>query len=55
MTKEETNKWLEGKKIIKADVNGNGITLVLDDNSVFEYDASDGGYSCWEITKKENK
>jgi len=49
----ETNKALIGKKIINADVNGDGIRLELDDGSIFEYDASDGGYSSWEISNKE--
>lgn len=50
----ETEKALIGKKIINADVSGYGIRLELDDGSIFEYDASDGGYSSWEISNKEN-
>jgi len=46
---EETEKQLIGRTIVKADVDGFGIRLVLDDGSRFEYDASDGGYSSWEI------
>lgn len=44
---DTTNKRLVGRTIVKADVNGHGITLVFDNGVRFEYDASDGGYSCW--------
>lgn len=47
----ETEKALIGKKIVNADVSGYGIKLELDDGSIFEYDATDGGYSSWKITK----
>jgi len=50
---DETNNALIGKKIINADVNGYGIRLELDNGSIFEYDATDGGYSSWEILSKE--
>ena len=50
---DETNNTLIGKKIINADVNGDGIRLELDDGSIFIYDATDGGYSSWEILSKE--
>lgn len=49
MNYESTNKRLEGRTIVKAVVNGHGITLVLDNGERFEYHASDGGYSCWEF------
>ena len=49
----ETEKTLIGKKIVSADVSGYSIKLELDDGSIFIYDASDGGYSSWEITNKE--
>lgn len=48
----EINKDLEGKKITKADVDGYGITLKFDDGTTFYYDATDGGYSSYELTKK---
>ena len=43
----ETNQRLRGRTIKKAKVTGHGIDLVLDDGSIFEYNASDGGYSSW--------
>lgn len=46
---EETNKRLVGRTILQADVNGHGMTLVLDNGVRLEYFASDGGYSCWEL------
>ena len=49
----ETEKTLIEKKIVNADVSGYGIRLELDDGSIFIYDASDGGYSSWEILNKE--
>lgn len=54
---EKTNdaeKFLMGKTIVKAEVGGYGIKLTFDNNYVFDYDASDGGYSCWEIYKENN-
>lgn len=44
---EDTNQKLVGRTIVKADVTGYGIILVFDNGVRFEYDASDGGYSCW--------
>ena len=41
---------LIGKTIVTAEVNGFGITLVFDDGSVFNYSASDGGYSTYDFT-----
>lgn len=38
-------KELEGKTIKEAEVNGFGITLIFTDGDVFDYIASDGGYS----------
>jgi hypothetical protein len=40
---------LIGKTIIKAEVGGYGIKLWLDDDMIFDFKASDGGYSCWEL------
>ncbi len=42
-----SSERLIGRKIVKADVNGYGIELILDDGSIFLYDASDGGYSTY--------
>ena len=40
---------LVGKTITKAEVDGYGVRLYFDDNMIFDFDASDGGYSCWEL------
>lgn len=42
-----------GKTIIGGYVDGFHIMLVFDDGAIFEYDASDGGYSSWEFVKGE--
>ena len=44
---EETNLWLAGKTIKKADVSGHRVVLDFEDGSRLDYSASDGGYSCW--------
>lgn len=46
------NKALEGKRIRKADVDAWGIIIVFDDNTVFEYEATDGGHSRFELHDK---
>lgn len=46
---KETNQKLVGKTIKKANVNGHSVILTFEDGSVFDYSASDGGYSCWDI------
>lgn len=51
----ETEKFLLGKTIVKAEVDGHGIRLTMDNHYVFDYNASDGGYSCWEIYKENDK
>lgn len=45
----KTEEALTGRTITKAEVDGYGITLELDDGKTFFYDASDGGYSMWEV------
>ena len=48
MTYEEnTNRWLAGKTIRKAAVSGGGVVLEFEDGTNLNYEASDGGYSCW--------
>lgn len=47
------DKKLKGKTIVEAEVTGYDITLKFNDGSVFEYNASDGGYSVWEYRKSE--
>lgn len=42
-----SSERLIGRTIVKADVDGYGIEMTLDDGSVFVYGASDGGYSTY--------
>ena len=44
---EEVQAKLKGKTIKSADVNGHRVFLIFTDGSQFNYDASDGGYSCF--------
>ena len=44
-------KELIGKKIIDAEVDGDMVILTFEDGDVFEYYASDGGYSTYELIK----
>lgn len=56
MTYEEQTKIaLENKKIINAEVTGDRVYLKLNDGTVFDYFASDGGYSSWEVVKEGDK
>ncbi len=48
-----TEKDLIGKTIESAEVDGHGIEIHFTDGTVFVYDASDGGYSNWDITKDD--
>lgn len=47
------DKDLIGKTIQEIEITGFGITLVTTDGIRLEYGASDGGYSCWDISKDE--
>ena len=38
--------------VLNIDKDGYGIEMRFTDGIVFEYSASDGGYSCWDITKE---
>ena len=40
---------LTGRTITKSEVDGYGVMLELDDGMTFLYEASDGGYSGWEV------
>ena len=44
-------KDLVGKKIIKIEANGFMVEIITEDGILFEYDATDGGYSRYKITK----
>jgi len=50
-------KQLIGKTISSADIDGFGITLIFTDGTKFDYEASDGGYSTFSLSKLkgENK
>lgn len=44
-------KDLIGKTIEKIDIDGYGVEIHFIDGTEFVYDASDGGYSTWHISK----
>ena len=44
-----------GKRIKDIDINGFGIFIVLGDGTELYYDASDGGYSYWEIKNEKGE
>jgi len=48
-------KDLIGKTIEKIDIDGYGVEIRFTDGTVFEYSASDGGYSYWDISKVGEK
>lgn len=49
------NRELIGKTIINAEVNGYGMVLILDDNTTFVYEASDGGYSTYGFEDEDDE
>lgn len=49
---EKTEKIMNGAKIVKTEIDGYGIKLMLGNGYVLNYDASDGGNSCWSIEKE---
>lgn len=44
-------KDLIGKTIEEIDIDGFGIEIRFTDGTEFAYNASDGGYSYWDISK----
>jgi len=42
-------KAITGKVVEKAEINGYGIRLTMNDGTVFDYDATDAGMSMWDI------
>ena len=44
-------KDLIGKTIEKIDIDGYGVEMQFTDGTEFVYNASDAGYSCWDILK----
>jgi hypothetical protein len=49
---EEEQKMFVDKKIKDIDVNGFYVFLSLEDGTELFYNATDGGYSSWEIQQK---
>lgn len=45
---------LVGKTIARIDVDRFDVNIVFTDGTVFEYESSDGGYSCWNIHKNND-
>ena len=54
-SERETNASLLGKTVMSADVNGFGVRIKFTDGTVFDYSASDGGYSCWSVERNGRK
>ena len=52
MTVKEISNALIGKTITNATVDGYEVILYFDDDTIFTYEGSDGGYSSYELTKK---
>ena len=46
---EKTEEMLKGEIIKEISVDGYEITITTEDNLRFEYYASDGGYSSWDL------
>lgn len=44
---------LLGKVIKEIELDGNGIMLVTEDGYCLDYYSSDGGYSSWNLYKRE--
>ena len=49
-----TEEDLIGKTIKSVEIYGYGIEMRFTDGTIFEYCASDGGYSNWDIAKDDN-
>ena len=54
MDKEDKELFIN-KKIKDIYVDGSYVELLLEDNTKLEYDATDGGYSSYKITKGDDK
>lgn len=52
---EKFNKMLEGKTIKRAEINGYEITMDFDDGTTFNYLATDGGYSHYNLYRNYGK
>ena len=49
----EEGKKIVGKTVESASITGDNVTITFTDGTKFDYDATDGGYSCWSITQEE--
>ena len=54
-SERDTNVALLGKTVMSADVNGFGMRIKFTDGTVFDYSASDDGYSCWSVERNGRK
>ena len=45
----DDEKVLVGKTIKEVDIDGYGVNIVFVDGTIFDYGASDGGCSSWDI------
>lgn len=54
-SERDTNVALLGKTVMSADVNGFDVRIKFTDGTVFDYSASDGGYSCWSVERNGRK
>ena len=52
MISAEIERALIGKTITNAIVDGYEVVLCFDDDTIFDYESSDGGYSSYELRKK---
>lgn len=53
--RERVQNYIKGKAIKDAYVTGCGIILWFTDGSVFDYEATDGGYSTFEVYDSEEE
>ena len=51
----KTANALIGKRIKALELDGSYVRLTCDDNTVLDYSASDGGYSCWTVTLPDGR
>ena len=59
MINERTENMLDtsilvGKTIAKIEVDEFDVDIIFTDGTVFKYESSDGGYSCWNIYKSND-
>lgn len=52
---EKVQEQLKGRTISSAQVDGDGITLIFTDESQFDYEASDGGYSTFSFSEPKGE